>query len=205
MTPPTWPLVPAEVDSWVADVNRTAVEVAAGRSPAPLPEVLARLHHDFECVHPFLDGNGRTGRLLVNLFLVRLGHPPVIVLKAQCTRYLDALARADTGDHGALGEILARAVHDNLNRFILPDVAGPARMVPLAALVTAEVTLPALRQAAQKGRLEAVQGADEVWRSNRTAVDAYCASRRPGRKANPAPPVSRRRRPPRPGAPVSRS
>ena len=38
---------------------------------------------------------------------------------------------------------------DNLNRFILPSVAGPARMVPLAALVDADVSLLALRAAAR--------------------------------------------------------
>jgi hypothetical protein len=106
----------------------------------PLPEILARLHDGFEKVHPFIDGNGRTGRLLLNLLLVRLGYPPAIVLKQQRPAYLAALQRADGGDYGPLGEILARAIYDNLNRFIVPSLAGPARMVPLAAL--AEATPP---------------------------------------------------------------
>jgi hypothetical protein len=40
---------------------------------------------------------------------------------------------------------------DYLNRFIVPNVAGPARLVPLAALVNENFTLAALRQAAQRG------------------------------------------------------
>ena len=48
-----------------------------------MPELLARFHADFEKLHPFLDGNGRAGRLLLNLALVRLGFPPVIILKQQ--------------------------------------------------------------------------------------------------------------------------
>ena len=58
------------------------------------------------------------------------------------------MQRADRDDFGALGELIARAMYDNLNRFIVPNVAGPARLVPLAALVDEQFTLPALRQAA---------------------------------------------------------
>ncbi|MET9397390.1 hypothetical protein [Kitasatospora sp. NPDC002965] len=58
-----------------------------------------------------------------------------------------------------------------------PNVAGPARMVPLAALVAEELSLAALRQAAQRGRLNAAQGTDGVWRSSRKSVDAYKAAK----------------------------
>ena len=51
---------------------------------------------------------------------------PVIVLKQQRPAYLAALQRADGGDYGPLGEILARAMYDNLNRCILLSPAGPA-------------------------------------------------------------------------------
>jgi hypothetical protein len=147
-----------------------AASASLGR---PLVEELARLHNEFERVHPFIDGNGRTGRLTLNLVLVRLGYPPVVIFKRQRDTYLLAMQRADADDYGALGELIARAMYDNLNRFIVPNVAGPARLVPLAALVDGEFSLPALRQAAQRGRLDAVQGADGVWRSSRKAVNAY--------------------------------
>jgi hypothetical protein len=87
------------------------------------------------------------------------------------------MQKADAGDYGALGELIARAMHDNLNRFIVPNVAGPARQVPLAALVDDEFSLAALRQAAQRGRLDATQGPDGMWRSSRRAVDAYRQSK----------------------------
>ncbi|WP_208744996.1 hypothetical protein [Micromonospora taraxaci] len=114
---------------------------------------------------------------MVNVVLVRLGYPPVIIFKRQRDAYLAALQKADAGDYGALGELVARAMYDNLNRFIVPNVAGPARLVPLAALVTAEFSLAALRQASQRGRLDAVQGSDGIWRSSRKAVEAYRATR----------------------------
>ncbi len=46
-------------------------------------------------------------------------------------------------------------MYDNHNRYIVPNLAGPARAVPLASLVNKDFRLAALRQAAQRGRLDA--------------------------------------------------
>jgi Fic family protein len=173
MTPPAWPLVEAELSGWVDAVNNQELGLLAAGGPTPVPERLAQIHNRFERIHPFIDGNGRTGRLVLNLLLVRMGYPPIVVLKQQRSAYLAALQKADADDAGPLGELLARAMYDNLNRFIVPNLAGPARLVPLAALVNGEFTIAALRQAAQRGRLDAVQGSDGVWRSSRKAVDQY--------------------------------
>lgn len=174
MTPPEWPLVPPRLQDWIDRVGELAPTLTESAiSTTPLPEQLAEIHSGFEMVHPFIDGNGRTGRLILNLILVRLGLPPVIVLKTQRAAYLAALQKSDDGDHGPLGEILARAMYDNLNRFIVPGVAVPARLVPLVALADDVFSVAALRQAATRGRLDAVQGADGIWRSSRTAVEEY--------------------------------
>lgn len=174
MTPPSWPLVPAELAAWVDDVNSGVLE----RGDGPLPERLAKMHNDFERIHPFVDRNGRTGRLVMNLLLVRLDHPPVIILKKQRDRCLDAMGKADVGDHDPLGELLARAMIDNLNRFILPSIAGPAKLVPLAALSDMALSVAALRLAASKGRLDAEKRSDGQWLSSRAAVETYKASRK---------------------------
>ncbi|MGH9277889.1 MAG: Fic family protein [Acidimicrobiales bacterium] len=171
MVPLSWVLVPAAVDSWLADVNRLEARTAG------FPEALAELHCRFEQIHAFLDGNGRTGRLLLNLILVRLGYPPAIIYKRQRTEHLRALRRADTGDCGSLGELVARAILDNLYKFIVPAIAGPVRLVPLAALATEEISANALRVAAGRGRLQATRGADGEWRSSRAWVDEYARTR----------------------------
>jgi len=105
---------------------------------------------------------------------VRLGYPPVIIYKQQRARYLRALRRADTGD---CGELIARAILDNLYRFVVPAIAGPARLVPLAALATPGISSAALRAAAVRGALQATKGPDGQWRSSRNWVDEYATTR----------------------------
>ncbi len=73
--------------------------------------------------------------------------------------------------------MLARAVLDNLYRFIVPAVAGPRRLVPLAAIADRGLSEGALKMAARRGRLRAQKGNDGQWRSTRAFVDEYKANR----------------------------
>lgn len=174
MTPPDYPEVPALVHDWVEDARRVT------RDDAPIAEAIARRHAAFERIHPFIDGNGRTGRLVTNLLLVRLGYPPAVIQKRERPLYLGALDQADRGDARPLGDLFARAVLDNLMRFILPAIAGPARLVSLEALTELGLSVPALRAAAERGRLRASKAPDGSWRSSRRWVEEYKASRHRG-------------------------
>lgn len=172
MRPPEWTQVPVLIRDWIGEAQ--ALRKVDGDEVA---EALAGIHSRFERIHPFLDGNGRAGRLVLNLLLVRLGYPPAIIYKGDRARYLAALRRADEGDLGPLGEFLARAILDNLYKFVVPAVAGPARLVPLPALATGRLSANALRVAAVRGRLKAAKAADGTWRSSTAWVKEYEASR----------------------------
>jgi hypothetical protein len=65
-----------------------------------------------------------------------------------------------------------------LYKFVVPAVAGPARLVPLPALADDLLSADALRVAAARGRLEATKGADGTWRSSRAWVDTYKKTKR---------------------------
>ena len=170
MKPPSWVEVPAALAEWTGSVPF----LSTSKSPM---EDLARAHVAFEQIHPFLDGNGRTGRLLTNLLLVRAGLPPAVIFRRDRERYLTALRRADAGDIGALAEIFARAVTASVYEFVLPAKAEPDQLLPLAALARKGLEVPALRAAIERGRLKAVQEANGNWRSSVRWVDDYVASR----------------------------
>ena len=83
--PPDFLHLPAEMAALVA-----WHEQAQAMSPV---ERAAQLHTRFVKIHPFVDGNGRTGRLLLNLELMKFGYPPAVIRKEDRLAYYDALAR----------------------------------------------------------------------------------------------------------------
>jgi Fic family protein len=174
MTPPPWTDVAPQMSSWIKKANAIERYIAGRQMDAEdVPVALAELHSAFERIHPFLDGNGRTGRLVLNLLLVRLGFPPAIILKQHRSAYLKALDKADHGNCLPLAEILARSVVHNINRFVVPAIAGPAKLVPLKALESKTISYAALRQAAARGKLEAQVGMDGSWYSSQAALKRY--------------------------------
>jgi Fic family protein len=172
MKPPPWVEVDSLMRSWVDEAN--GFEQIAGEHDI---ERLAHLHHRFEQIHPFLDGNGRTGRLLLNLLLVRRGFVPIVIEKHRSDRYLDCLQAADSGRLSSLAELLTRQVLDSIERFALPALASRTQLVPLAGLAGGAVGEPALRAAAIRGRLRAAKNESGQWVSSREAVEEYLAKR----------------------------
>ncbi|MEK6909236.1 MAG: Fic family protein [Nanoarchaeota archaeon] len=63
------------------------------------PLTLATIfHHKFEKIHPFMDGNGRTGRMILSYILLKNNYPALIIRKKTKSLYLNALKKADKSD-----------------------------------------------------------------------------------------------------------
>ena len=83
------------------------------------PMVLATLfHHKFVWIHPFSDGNGRTIRLMYNLFLMSMGYPPAIILTADRNKYYTALNDANNGEYGKLLLMMCQAAERSLDIYL---------------------------------------------------------------------------------------
>ena len=61
-------------------------------------------HHKFERIHPFMDGNGRTGRMIMNFILLSKDYPPTIIHKKTRAEYLEAMREADEADLWKINE-----------------------------------------------------------------------------------------------------
>jgi len=82
-------------------------------------ERIARFHLEFEGIHPFIDGNGRTGRLILNLDLIRCGYPPINVKFTDRRKYYDAFdAYYRDGDASAMVGLIAGYVSERLSQYL---------------------------------------------------------------------------------------
>lgn len=107
-TPPEPVLIAEQMEALVKTFSKSKLH--------PI-ERAALFHLQFERIHPFVDGNGRTGRLILNLFLMQNGYPPINVKFADRKRYYDAFERYDQdGDAGAMVQLVATYVEERLAR-----------------------------------------------------------------------------------------
>ena len=81
-TPPQPYLVPKQMEDLMINYKKWI-------KTKNIVEVVSLLHLNFEFIHPFIDGNGRTGRLLVNLVLMQNGFPPIDIKFSDRQRYYD--------------------------------------------------------------------------------------------------------------------
>lgn len=109
---------PPEFD--VEEYVRAALRIAQEEiTRLPILTALARAHTLFESIHPFSDGNGRAGRILLNYLAISQGYPPIIIKGMSADergRYYAALEAADAGFHsGFPGEPSLSALRARLD------------------------------------------------------------------------------------------
>lgn len=83
-------------------------------------ERVALFHLKFEGIHPFIDGNGRTGRLLLNLELMKEGYPAINVKFADRRKYYDCFTayHQSGGNPESMVELVKRYVEESLDRYL---------------------------------------------------------------------------------------
>ena len=80
---------------------------------------LARFHIEFEGIHPFIDGNGRTGRLLVNMEFMKVGFPPINIKFTDRVAYYNAFDEYNIKhDIAAMEKLFAKYVNERLDMYL---------------------------------------------------------------------------------------
>ena len=109
--PPSFLKIPEKMTALMDDYKQF--------SPCHAVESAARLHVDFVGIHPFVDGNGRTSRLLMNFELLRRGDLPVIIPVEGRLAYYEALDNAHVdGNYAPFIELVAQLERATLKRYL---------------------------------------------------------------------------------------
>jgi Fic family protein len=171
-TPPESWLVPNLMTEWEEWL------LAEEKRSHPV-ELAALAHHRLVAIHPFIDGNGRTSRLVMNLILMRAGYPPTVIQRINRQQYYRVLDQADAGKPAALVNFVGRAVERSLNLYLeacTPAIAAPSiesEWIPLReAAEGTPYSQEYLSLLARTGRIEAVKRG-RVWYTTRAAVVEY--------------------------------
>ncbi len=166
-TPPRMEKVVREMKNWASEYRQRDIE---GEDVFKLG---AWMHFTFEHIHPFADGNGRVGRLLLNLHFLRRNWPFVHVLPFHRKDYLDSLNAAARGDFSPL---------ENLFRILM----GASLLDLLDSVGTKKDKLISLKKAAKsypysekylalrckQGELPGLRSGRE-WRTSERALELY--------------------------------
>ncbi|MBM3303705.1 MAG: Fic family protein [Candidatus Aenigmarchaeota archaeon] len=140
-------------------------------------EMAAYIHYGLVEVHPFVDGNGRTARLMMNLFLMRHGYPITMVLRVDRKKYYDCLRKADEEDMKPFCDFIGRCVERSLDLYLDAFKGGEDFITLAQAAKGTPYSQEYLSLLARKGRIEAVK-IGRNWHIKKGALDRYMNEKR---------------------------
>lgn len=109
-TPPQPYMIEPLMEELIINYNRSDEETI---------EKIARFHLDFEMIHPFIDGNGRTGRLILNLELIKEGYMPIdIKFKDRADYYKAFDDYQKNGSIQSMLDLVVKYEEEELRRYI---------------------------------------------------------------------------------------
>jgi len=168
-TPPY--LVKEEMERLVEFINKNLERLHPVELAAVAHQMLAK-------IHPFLDGNGRTARLLSNLILMRYGYPPNTILNKERKKYFETIEKAHLGNRAPFVNFFARSLERMLDLYLnaLVPTTKNNELIPLSVLAKeTPFSQEYLSLLARKGRLSAVK-IGGIWNSSREKVRKYLKS-----------------------------
>ena len=166
-TPPRPERVIPLMSEWEQEYNERDIR------GEPVFQLAAWMHHRFETIHPFRDGNGRIGRLLLNLHYLKHSWPPVHISPTDRKVYLRSLDIGHQGDLSPLGGFLRVAMSKSL--LDLLDQVGTAEdeLRPLKVFGDrGPYSANYLSVRAGQGELPAVKRL-RMWQTSRRALGLY--------------------------------
>lgn len=109
--PPGPERIPDLMKSFIAGLPETS----ANHHPV---EFAAIIHKELVTIHPFIDGNGRAARLLMNLALIQAGYPMAIIPPILRRDYLDTLNKTHKGDDGPFVKFIAGVCYESAKEYL---------------------------------------------------------------------------------------
>lgn len=117
--PPNYKEVPPLMKGHIESINNPV-------SDRHILEQAINMHAEFESIHPFTDGNGRIGRLLLTVLSLKNGYCPVVIPPIRRVEYITALQKTNKGNTAPLTALILSVIYEEMKSFkrVIETLAG---------------------------------------------------------------------------------